>query len=133
MAWAEQWTYQVSGHELNDGVKYVTQIPEIDNDPDYNVVTVPIDGDRPATIRADPTNGTWTILIQMTPCNWATYQTRLAEINGWLPRGVLLTLTAQIRGMTSPLSAIIMPKNLNASPKQRAIAITCHVPVPVLA
>lgn len=131
--WAEQWSYSVGGHELNDHTNYVTQIPEINNVPDYNVVSVPIDGDYPAFIRADPANGVWSILIQMQPCTWAVYETRRAQLASWLPMGVPLTLTVQIRGMTGVKSATIVPKNLIVNAKTRSLAYSCHVPIPVLA
>lgn len=133
MVWAEDWSYLVNGHQLNDRTKYFTQIPEIDNTPDYTMVTVPIDGTYPSLIRADPTSGTWSILIQMVPCDWATYQTQLGELRGWLPIGVPATLAVQIRGMGASLSALIVPKNLITVAKNRSVAITCHVPIPVLA
>ncbi len=132
MAWSEQWSYKVDGGiELNDGSAYNTQIPQIDDVPDWDTKTVPIDGTYPSYIRADPTAGAYTVLVQFYPCDWATYQTRLGVIKGIFSMGASHTLAFQARGMVSAKSVLIVPRGIISEPKLRKLVINCFVPVPV--
>lgn len=133
MAWTEQWSHKIDGTELNDKVNFITQVPELDNEPDWDFKTVPIDGTYPAVTRADPTSGRYTFLIQMTACTWPVYYSRLATIKGIFGSpNTPHTYLAQVRGMTSPLSTTVFYQGRIVDPKNRQIAVTCYVPVPVL-
>jgi hypothetical protein len=133
MAWAEVWSIQVDGHELNDLTNYVTQIPEIEDLPADDIILVPIDGAPPAYIRSQPKEAIYSILLSMKPCNWATYQAHMASLRSILPKGVPLTLQVQIRGMSSPMSTIIIVRSWAVNAKQRSIAVTTVAPVPLFA
>lgn len=134
MAWNEQWSVKVDGGvELNDHVNYVTEVPQIDDVPDWDVKIVPIDGTYPAYVRADPTSGVYTVNVQMSACSYATFRTRMAALDAMFTMGASHTLTVQVRGMPSALSVTIIPRGKAVDAKLRKVTYNCHVPVPVLA
>lgn len=132
MAWAEQWSYKVDGHEVNDKSNFISSIPELDTGSDHDIVLFTIAGDYPIFVRAQPTDATMNLLIQMTQCSWATFQTRLTTLKGWLTPG-RHTLTVQARGMTAAKSMTIIVKGMSIEAKGRRVAVTLIVPKPVLA
>lgn len=131
MTWSEQWSYKIDGGiELNDIVNFVTQVPQIDDIPDFNIVSVPIDGTYPVFIRADPSSGIYTFLIQMSACSNAVFRSRLATLDGIFTPS-MHTFTFQARGMPSAKSVQLFPRGRLVAFKQRQVVYTCHVPVPV--
>lgn len=134
MVWAEQWSVKVDGGiELNDHVNYLTEVPQLDDVPDWDVKQVPIDGTYPAYIRSDPTSGAYTVNIQMTSCTWATFRSRLATLDAIFTMGATHTLAVQVRGMSASKSVVIVPRGKVVDPKLRKVTYACFVPVPVLA
>lgn len=132
MTWSEQWSYRIDGGiELNDHVNFETKVPQIDDIPDYVTKSVPIDGTFPAFIRADPSPGIYTFLIQMFPCAWAVYRSRLATLGAIFTPGALHTFTFQARGMPAAQSVQIVVLGRIIDPKLRKLAYNCYVPVPV--
>ena len=130
----EIWSVKVDGGiELNDIVNFMTQIPQIDDIPDWDMKTFPVDGTYPTFIRADPTSGIYTVLIQMSACTNAVYQSRLATLNAIFSIGAAHVLAVRVRGMTAALSVTIIPRGRVINFKQRQVVYTCYVPVPVLA
>lgn len=132
MVWTNQWTFLIDGNNLSDYTNYITYVPEVENTVDMDVISVAVDGDYPSIIRLQPREGTYTLLIQMTNCDWATYQTRLQQLKSWLAPG-LHTLTVQIRGQTQQYSVTIATVNMIINPKQRSVSVKAWVPKPVLA
>lgn len=132
MSWANQWSYKVDGHELNDITNYFTQIPEIDNDPEQDPVMVEMEAGYPWLVRLQPVQGAYTILVQMRSCPWDVYQSRLAQLKGWLAPGVH-TLTVQARGMGSAKSLTVVTRGMMVDAKLRRLAVTAVAPVPVWA
>lgn len=130
--WSEQWSLKVDGHELNDRTNFLVEIPELDDQSADDIVLVTIAGDYPIYVRSQPTDATWNLLIQMTPCNWATYQTRLATLRSYLSSG-RHTITVQRRGMAAAKSATVIVKGWAIDAKSRKVAVTLVVPKPVLA
>lgn len=125
------WSYKIDGGiELNDIATFNTVVPQIDDVPDWDVKTVPIDGGYPAYIRADPTAGTYTFLIQMSPCTEAVFRTRLTTLAGIFTIAPH-TFTFQARGMSSAKSVLIVPRGRVVDFKMRKVVYNCHVPVPV--
>lgn len=121
------WTHKVDGHEINDRVKYLTDVPEIDNLPDHDLLLFPIAGDWPAFIRAQPREGILTFNVQMMPCTWETYQERLAELSGWLTPGVH-TYTFQVRGMAAPATLYVVFRNRVVDAASRRLTFAAVVP-----
>lgn len=136
MAWNEQWSYKIDGYELNRNASnpsgvFITQIPELDNQFEQDVILVDVDGDYPAFVRTQPREGNYTILISMLPCSWANYQYRLSTLKTKLSPGQH-TLTVQARGMTTAKSVPIVVKSMQVDAKIRLVTVAAVVPRPVL-
>lgn len=135
MPWTNQWSIKIDGTEVNTlptGGYLVAEIPELENIPDWEPVTVPIDGDWPSFIRLQPVDTSWTVNISMAACDWATYQTRIAALRALFSQGVH-TLTVQVRGQASPLSATVVARGMMVNAKARSASVSLYVPKPVLA
>jgi hypothetical protein len=131
MVWTEQWTIKIDGTNINDKVNYFTTIPDLDNifgsvDP----VMVSIPNDYPVFIRNQPLDATININIQMTPCTWATFQTRLTALRALLSPG-RHAMAAQVRGMATEKSLSIIVTSFAVDPKARRINVQAIVPKPV--
>lgn len=127
----EVWSYKIDGGiELNDIVNFNTQVPQIDDIPDFDVKSVPIDGTYPTFIRADPTSGVYTFLIQMSSCTNPVYQSRLATLSG-IFTPTLHTFAFRARGMAAAKSVLIVPRGRVVNFKLRQVVYTCYVPIPV--
>jgi hypothetical protein len=132
MAWSAQWSLKIDGSQLNDKSNYYAEIPELDTGSDHDIILVNIAGDYPLFVRAQPMDATMNLLIQMTPCNWATYRTRLATLQALLTPG-RHTLEVQVRGMTAAKTMMVVVKGMAIEAKTRKVAVTLIVPKPVLA
>jgi hypothetical protein len=134
MAWPGRWSIKIDGVELNTlptGGHYICEIPEIDNVPEQDQVVVAMDGDYPAFIRLQPREASWTLNLTMKPCDWPTYQTRLAYLKSLLSSGPH-TLTVQVRGMDVEKSVTVIVCAMMVEAKSRAISVKLSVPKPVL-
>jgi len=134
MAWPGKWSIKIDGTEINtlpNGGDYIAEIPEIDNIAEFDQVTVGMDGDYPAFIRLQPREATWTLNISMKACTWETYQTRLTWLKSVLSLGPH-TLTVQVRGQATPVSATVVVCGIIVEAKSRALSIKLSVPKPVL-
>jgi hypothetical protein len=131
VAWSEQWTIKVDGTHLNgQGSNFITSIPELETGSDDEVILVPIDGSPPAYIRNQPKECIYTFLIAMKGTSWAAYQTQMNTLRGILGRGPH-TLEVQVRGMVAPASTTIIVRGWSVAPKERRVAVTAVVPVPI--
>lgn len=125
------WSYKIDGGiELNDITNFNTQVPQIDDVPDWDIKSVPIDGTYPAFIRVDPTSGIYTFLIQMSPCIESVFRSRLTTLAGIFTPAPH-TFTFQARGLSAPKSVLIVPRGRIVEYKMHKLVINCHVPVPV--
>lgn len=126
------WSHKIDGGiELNDVVNFVTQVPQVQDIPDWDVKSVPIDGTYPTFIRADPSPGIYTFLIQMSSCTDPVYDSRLATLDAIFTIGVAHTHTFRVRGMGAAKSVVVIPRGRIINFKQRQVVYTCYVPVPV--
>jgi hypothetical protein len=127
------WSYRINALELNDGINFVTSVPEIENESEDDVILVPIDGDYPKFVRLQPREAQYTFLIAMRPCSWPVYQSRLAQLKSVFTQGSSIELEFQIRGMTTPKSVNIQVKHFLIDPKQRLVTVSAIVarPIPV--
>lgn len=131
MSWAEQWSYKIDGTEVNDRTNFFTQVPELENTPQMDVILKTVDGDYPSFIRVQPKEMGYTFIIAMTPCTWATYQSRLQTLKTIFTPGTH-TFTVQARGQASPTSVtIVATGSLSIMPKERIITISVIAPKPV--
>lgn len=134
MAWTGIWSIKMDGVELNTlptGGHFLCEIPEIDNVPELDQVTVAMDGNYPAFIRLQPREASWTLNLTMKPCDWETYQTRLDYLKSVLYSGVH-TLTVQVRGMSTAKSTTVVVCAMTVDAKSRAVSVKLSVPKPVL-
>lgn len=131
MSWNEQWSIKIDGVELNDITTYFTEIPEIENIPEDDVVTVPIDGRAPAYIRNQPVEAHYTILIASRPCTWEMWSTRITSLKALLTRGSH-TLTVQVRGMAAAASTTVVIKGMMIEAKNRRVAVSLVAMTPIL-
>jgi hypothetical protein len=127
------WSYRVGALELNDGISFVTSVPEIENASEDDVILVPIDGDYPRFVRLQPREAQYTFLIAMKPCSWPVYQSRLNQLKSVFTQGASVELEFQVRGMTEPMSVNIQVKNFLIDPKKRLVTVSAIVarPIPV--
>lgn len=131
--WNEQWSIKVDGYEINDKTAFWTVIPEIDNIGSVDVITVDVPNDYPVYIRTQPLSASITFKINMTPCSWATYRTRLDTIYALMTPGPH-TLTIQVRGMATAKSLTFIPQQVTVTdPKARELSVQATIPKPVLA
>lgn len=132
MAWAEQWTYKIDGVHINlHGSGFITQIPELENEFDDDVVLVPIDGREPAYIRNQPKEGTYTLLISVDNAGaWASWNSAMNTLRGLLTKG-RHTLTVQARGMAAERSTTIIVRGSMASAKERRVAYPVLATTPI--
>ena len=128
------WSYKIDGNEINDNVQFhVTGLPELDDEPDDEVILAKLAGDHPVFIRTQPVDTVYTLLIaMMPPVSNATYQTRLALLKSWFTAGVPHTLTVEARGMDEPKSVVVIRRGITVNFKLRLVAIQLVVPKPVL-
>lgn len=92
------WSYIVNEEELNDGTRFRTVVPDIQDSSAYEVILAQIDGDFPVYVRIQPMERVLTFLISMVPCPWSQYQERLSILQELFKPGVLRTLQWRARG-----------------------------------
>ena len=134
MAWTDQWTITVDGNGLNTravGGPYITFCPEVGFTFEQDAILAPVDGDYPVLVRLQPREGRYTFYIQMTSCDWATYQTREAQLRGWLSPGTH-TFAFQVQGMAAPKSVVAAVTSFITSPKERRVVVSALAAKPVL-
>lgn len=132
--WNEQWSHVVGGTELNTaktGGPLFTEVPQVHDIPDWDIKSVPIDGEYPAYIRADPTSGAYTFQIQGKNMTWAAWDAVLVGLDALFTMGSVLTYTFQVRGMSAAKSVLIVPRGRAVDPTLRKVVYNCYVPVPV--
>ena len=133
MPWSNQWTIGVDGTQLNDHVKYVTTVPELQVTPSQRIVLAERDGDFPVFIRSQPSPGNLTFLIAMKNAgNPTVWDTRLAELKALFATGVYHTLTAQVRGMDSAKSMRFITEGIQPDFVTRTVVVFTVAPRPVL-
>ena len=134
MAWSHQWTLKVDGTNLNDHVKYVCTVPELQSIAPGRVVLAQIDGDYPAFIRRQPAEGSFTFLIAMKNASTdVLWDERLAELTALFDPTAYHTLAAQIRGMGTEQSARFVVESMQVDYKTRTVVVFTTAPNPVLA
>lgn len=114
-------------HELNDGIAYFTNIPELEDLNSAAAVLIEVPNTTPVFVRMQPAETTISIQIQMTACDEATYHSRRAQIASWLPLG-LVTLKAQMRGMPSPVTFVALVTGYATNYQQRSVVVSATVP-----
>lgn len=128
------WSVKIDGTELHDPVtagRHV-MVPELDTEPDMDLILAPVDGDYPAAIRLQPREGRITLLCQKRACTETDWQTELAFLRGVLTNGQHV-LTAQIRGMPTPKTMTIYITGRAVEFQLRRLVATATAPKPVLA
>ena len=127
------WSYKIDGYELNDGSTFITEIPEVDDGPAIEPVTVDIPNDYPFLVRIQPSSKKYNVNIESLPCSWSTFQSRLATLRGLFSPGAH-TLTVQTHGMTSPQSISVVPTSFAiGDPTARRVSIQVTSTDPVWA
>lgn len=128
---ATSWSYKIDDVEINDGISFVTQVPEIDNSANFDIVLAQIDGDYPVLVRTQQVESVYTFLIAMTPCNWSTYNTRMSLLRTLFSPGSH-TFKVQARGMDMPREVSIIAQTMIVQPKERQISVKTVAHKPVL-
>lgn len=124
------WSYKIDGYELNDGVNFVSFIPEIDDESADDVILAAIDGDYPVLIRVQPTPITLSLNVQVLPSAWSTYDSRVYWLKNLLSGG-LHTLEVQARGMPAPKHVkVAMTSLAMGDPKTRRLSFQLQSPNP---
>jgi len=134
MAWDEQWSIAVDGHELNTGPsggRWFAEIPELGWMAEQEVILVPRDGDYPAAVGMQPQQAEYTLMVSMKAVSWSQWDTDLATLMGWLDYGAH-AFVAQVRGMPSSKTFNAITKSLSTAPKYRRLTCGLVVPTPVL-
>ena len=124
------WSYKLDGVELNDYVYFLAEIPEIDNVADMEPVLIPVDGDYPVFLRLQPAGRILSVNIQIMPCSWALYSSRLNWIKTSFDGGPHL-LTVQAHGMSIPKSINVYTTSIAiGDPKSRRVSVQVTAPEP---
>lgn len=126
------WSIKVDGNELNNtALGRLAAVPEVDVDPDMDLILAPVDGDYPAVVRLQPREGRYTILVQRGGISNADWQTELAFLRGICTVGKHV-LTLQVRGMSAPKSVTIWITGRAAEFTLRRFVATATAAKPVL-
>lgn len=137
MVWANIWSYDVDGTELNDASLspnglYVCMVPEIQNSAPRTVILQERDGDTPVFIRSQVQAGSYTFLIAMKDASVSDWDTRFAALQTLFDLSSYHTLTVKVRGMPEPKSVQFIVENLQADFKTRTVVVSTVAPNPVL-
>lgn len=133
MAWSNQWYLGVDGTAINDHVKYVCTVPELQNVPAQRVILAERDGDSPVFVRSQPQPGNLTFLIAMKGAgDFATWDARWTELAALFVPGVYHTLRAQVRGMGEWGEMRFVTESIQPDFKTRTVVVTAVAPHPVL-
>ena len=131
MPWLEQWSYKIDGTEINDRTTLFTQIPELSNVFEQDIILAQIDGDYPVYIRTQPTEGRISFLINIAYSSPASFDTTLTSLKALFTQ-VPHTLTVQARGMSTTKTLTFIPQGMMVDYKQRLVTVSAVVPKPVL-
>lgn len=134
MTWDGVWSHKVDGVQLNDLVTFITQVPEVENGFEQTVIMAPRDGDYPAFIRLQPTEGRITFLIAVKGAHTAAlWHDRVATLKSIFTPGMHVYST-QVRGMPAIVGfRFVFPGGLMLDYSHRLASASCVVPKPVLA
>jgi hypothetical protein len=122
------WSYTIDGFELNDGATFITVIPEIDDGLPTNPILVDLQNDYPFYVRSQPLNRVMNINVQILPCDWSTYSSRMTTLKGLFTPGSH-TLAVRTHGMTATKSLTVFPVNfIVGDPKIRRVSIQVTAP-----
>jgi hypothetical protein len=138
MAWQGVWSYKVDGVELNDGVKFIAMVPEVDNVTPQQVVLAPRDGDYPVFIRSQPQAGNFTILIAVKSAAMGMnagnpeWQARIAELKTLFSPDQYHTLSVKVRGMSNYKSVKFVVESMQADFRSKTVVVSTVAPNPTL-
>ncbi len=132
MVWANIWSYDVDGTELNDLVNYVCMVPEIQNTQPRRIILADRDGDWPVFIRSQKQGGTYTFLIAMKNAEIADWDTRYAALETLFNPDSYHTLTVQVRGMPDSKSVQFNVESIQGDYKTRTVVVSTVAPRAIL-
>lgn len=136
MAWTGVWSVDVDGTELNDGINYISMVPEIDNLFPMETVLAPIDGDYPVFIRQQPQPGNFTILVALAgaarSASMTTWDSQMAAIRTLFAQGAYHTLTIKARGMSASKQVRFITESLQGDFRSKTVVVTSVAPNPNL-
>lgn len=122
------FSHKVDGTELNDGTLSFCRVPEVDNGFAGEDILIQVQGDVPWFHRIQPREGQYTFLIDMGPCEWATYQSKRATLDALFSPGPHI-YTHQVRGAGSATSCtIICDGGTMINVESRSYSVVVKVP-----